>query len=139
LERAIGKENSDKLKEFVSSLYDEFNIIPKLGRGKRISLNLKSSNDTYNFASIQENGEVWFYGIVNKTEVIGDKSIGIKYLKSLAIIVGGKFNNKFKEWNWSVTRNGKYINITEYLTKKEEWKKLISDTIEKINILEDAE
>lgn len=68
-EKSIGKEKSLQTKEFIAKLSNELNIIAKLGRGKRLSLNLKSPDDTYNFASIQEDGEVWFYGIVSKTVV----------------------------------------------------------------------
>jgi len=68
-EKIIGKEKSLQTKEFIAKLSNELNIIAKLGRGKRLSLNLKSPDDTYNFASIQEDGEVWFYGIVSKTVV----------------------------------------------------------------------
>jgi len=139
LQNSIGIEKSDTFQKFIETLNSEFNIIPKLGRGKRLSLNLKSSNDTYNFASIQENGEVWFYGIVNKTEELGDKQIGIDYLKRLAKIVNGEFDNSYKEWNWCVKRTGKYIDLTEYLKIQKEWIELISETLDKINRLEENE
>ena len=93
------------------------------------------SGNTYNFASIQEDGEVWFYGIVIKTEEIGDKQIGINYLKNLASIVNGKLDDHYKEWQWCVKKDGNYINITEYLKNKLAWQKLISDTLDEINKL----
>ena len=139
LQNSIGNEKSDIFQKFIETLNSEFNILPKLGRGKRLSLNLKSSNDTYNFASIQENGEVWFYGIVNKTEELGDKQIGVDYLKRLAKIVNGEFDNSYKEWNWCVKRNEKYLNLTEYLKNQKEWIELISETLDKINKLEENE
>ena len=137
LASSIGKEKSDEFQKFIENLSAEFNIIPKLGRGKRLSLNLKSSNDTYNFASIQENGEVWFYGIVYKTEEIGDKQIGIEYLKKLAQIINGKLDDTNKEWHWSVKKNRKYINIIDYLKVQQYWKEIISETLDKINKLEE--
>lgn len=137
LEKAIGKEKVAELKKFLESLSVDLNMITKLGRGKRLSLNLKSGEDVFNFASIQENGEVMFYGIINKTEEIGDKNIGIDYLKKLASIVKGKVETKYKEWHWSVKRNGNYINIVEYLQVKNEWKKLIEETMNEINEIED--
>ena len=139
LQKSIGKEKANQFNDFVSNLTSEFNIIPKLGRGKRLSLNLKSSNDTYNFASVQENGEVWFYGIVNKTEEIGDKQIGIDYLKRVANIVGGDYTDHYSQWNWCVKRNEKYINITEYLSIQKEWKEVISETLDRINEAEENE
>ena len=80
-------------------------------------------------------GKFGFYGIVNKTEELGDKQIGIEYLKNLAKLINGKFDDNYKEWNWCVKKNGQYIK--DYLPIKKEWKDLISETIEKINILEE--
>ena len=134
----ITSKKLNELKIFIQQLSKELNIIPKLGRGKRLSLNLKSPNNTYNFASIQENGEVWFYGIVYNTNEIGNKQIGIDYLKNLAFSLNADFDDKYKsEWSWCVKKNGKYVNIIEYLNKKEEWKKNISDTLQKINKIEE--
>lgn len=132
LEESIGKEKSLQTKEFIAKLSNELNIIAKLGRGKRLSLNLKSPDDTYNFASIQEDGEVWFYGIVSKTNEMGAKNIGIDYLRKLANIVNASFDDSKSEWHWSVKRNGEYLNITEYLNYQEDWIKLISETLEAI-------
>jgi len=139
LQHDIGKDKSDELETFIENLSSELNILSKLGRGKKLSLNLKSSNDTYNFASIQENGEVWFYGIVTKTEEIGDKQIGIDYLKKIAETIKGKVVSKHEKWGWAIKRNGKYINVIEYLKIKEEWKKIISETMDKIEKLEESE
>ncbi|MBC8214342.1 MAG: hypothetical protein H8E71_06870 [Candidatus Marinimicrobia bacterium] len=139
LQKSIGIEKSDTFQKFIDILNSEFNITAKLGRGKRLSLNLKSANDTYNFASIQENGEVWFYGIVPKTEELGDKQIGVEYLNNLAKIVNGKFDDSYKKWQWCVKRNEKFINITEYLQITTEWIKLISETLDKIYRLEENE
>jgi hypothetical protein len=139
LQNSIGKETTEEFQKFVQELSSEFNIISKLGRGKRLSLNLKSSNDTYNFASIQQNGEVWFYGIVNKTEELGDRKIGIDYLKKVARIVKGEYDDNYQPWHWCVKRNGKYIQIKEYLNIKDKWKEVISETLNKINKLEEEE
>ena len=139
LQKSIGIDKSKVCQKFIETLNYEYNIIAKLGRGKRLSLNLKSSNDTYNFASIQENGDVMFYGIVYKTEELGDKQIGIDYLKNLAKIVNGKVDESYKEWQWCVKRNRKFISISEYLKFQNEWSELISKTLDKINRLEDTE
>lgn len=137
LEKVIGKEKINELKDFLEDLTSELNMITKLGRGKRLSLNLKSGDDVYNFASIQESGDVMFYGIIYKTEEAGDKNIGINYLKKLASIVKGKVETKYKEWHWSVKRSKNYISIVEYLWVKDEWKKLIEETMDVINELEE--
>lgn len=139
LQNAIGEQKTNEFQMFVEKLSNQLNIIPKLGRGQRQSLNLKSSNDSLNFASIQENGEVWFYGIVSKTEEIGNKQIGIDYLNNLANLVNGNLDTSTKEWSWSVKRRGKYINITEYLPIQDEWSKIISEVLNKVNEIEDME
>jgi hypothetical protein len=138
LENAIGSKNVNEVQDFILDLKNELNIIAKLGRGKKLSLNLKSPNDTYNFACIQEDGEVWFYGIVNKTEEIGDKQLGIDYLKKLATIVNASIDDSKKEWYWAVKRAGKYLKITEYMGSKKEWINQISRTLEAIGEIEEA-
>ncbi len=115
----------------------DLGIIPKPGRGKKLSLNLKSSNDTYNFGSIQENGEVWFYGIVTKTGELGNRQIGIDYLTKVAAAINGEFDTNYKEWFWCVKKNGNYIKITNYLKIKTEWKNIISETLDIISKLEE--
>lgn len=137
LQKSIGIDQVNNFQTFIEILKSELNITPKLGRGKILSLNLKSSNGSYNFASVQESGEVWFYGIVYNTELIGDKQIGIDYLKRLAEMIGGEFFDLYTEWHWCVKRNGKYINIIEYLKIQRGWINLISDTLDKINKLEE--
>ena len=138
LENAIGSKNVNEVQDFILDLKNELNIIAKLGRGKKLSLNLKSPNDTYNFACIQEDGEVWFYGIVNKTQEIGDKQLGIDYLKKLATIVNASIDDSKKEWYWAVKRAGKYLKITEYMGSKKEWINQISRTLEAIGEIEEA-
>jgi hypothetical protein len=131
-----GPEISAKLQHFVDNLAKGDGIITKIGRGRKLSLNLKSADDTYNFASIQENGEVWFYGIVSKTEELGHSQIGVDYLKELAQLVGGRLDDSYKQWNWCVKKQGRYIMIDEYLSVQDEWKKLIGDTIGRIQKIE---
>jgi len=134
LDKARGHEIAKNLESFIRVLKETSGMLAVVGRGKRLSLNIKSSNDAYNFASIQEDGEVWFYGIATKT----DREIGVEYLKSLAPLVNGQFDNTYKPWNWCVKRNGKYIMIDEYLKSSEEWKVLIENTLEKIQQFEDG-
>lgn len=132
LAEAIGQDQSEAFERFVRELSSNLNIIPKLGRGKKLSLNLKSSDDIFNFASVQENGEVWFYGIVTKTEELGDKSIGIEYLRQVADVVHGTVDDSSKAWNWCVKRDGRYLSITDYLKVKDDWMRIIEDSLESI-------
>jgi hypothetical protein len=134
LETAIGKAKVEEFKQFLSTLNFEAGITPNLGRGKKISLNLKSADDIYNLASIQENGDVWFYAIINKTETAGKREVGLDYLKKLAELVGGDFYSKGDPWNWGVRKNGKYIRIDEYLKIKDKWKALMMSTLEAISV-----
>lgn len=135
LEKYIGKEKQQILCEFIQQLTDELNFVSKLGRGKRLSLNIKSPNENYNFASIQESGEVWFYGIT----YIGNKQIGVDYLKKLATLLNANFDDSYKEWQWCIKRNGKYLSVIEYLNKKDDWKKIIIDTLDKIKMIEEQQ
>lgn len=138
LENNIGKERTDEFQKFIEELKTEQSIIPKLGRGNRLSLNLKSPNDTYNFASVQETGEVWFYGIVVKTEELGDKKIGVNYLENLAELINGDLYDKYKEWQWCIKKDNKYPNISDFLDVKNNWKRLIAETIDQTSKLEDT-
>lgn len=127
-----GHQIAEQLEDFVDALVSEYNLMPKPGRGKRRSLNIKSADDTYNFASIQETGEVWFYAIISKTEELGDRQIGIDYLQSLAKIVGGKVDTRHNHWYWSVKKSEQYIMVDEYLEHQAEWKELIGNTLRRI-------
>lgn len=138
LSKASGTEVSQKLKTFLDQLAEEAGVIAKVGKGKKLSLNIKSPNDTYNFASVQEDGEVWFYGIVEKTDQLGNRQIGVDYLRRLADIVGGHFDDSFKPWSWCVRRNSKYIPIQEYLAVDSGWKTLIQETLAKIQTCEEG-
>ncbi|MCD4707652.1 MAG: hypothetical protein K8S62_07920 [Candidatus Sabulitectum sp.] len=139
LQNSVGKAVTDTFKLFIGELSSELHIISKLGRGKKLSINLKSMNDSYNFASIREDGEVWFYGIVSKTEEIGSRQIGIDYLKKLAVIVNGEYYDKYKQWFWCVKKSGKYIQLKNYMKYSSEWKSLISQTMDEIRKLEEEE
>ena len=108
-----------------------------MGRGKSISLNIKSVDDTYNFASVQEDGLVYFYGMVTKTEEVGNAQIGIDYLKKLAQLVNGQFYDQCSKWHWCITRGGSEIHISEYLAIKDRWKELIQTTLNRIRELGD--
>ena len=132
LETSRGREVSHALEEFVDELTNESGLAFKLGRGKRLSLNIKSADDTYNLASVQEDGEVWFYGIVTKTEQLGNRQIGIDYLKELSQLVDGQFDDSYRQWNWCVRRSGQYIVVDEYLRRRSDWKNLMENLMERI-------
>ena len=132
LELNIGREETNKVEHFISEAAKRLNLIIKLGRGKKASINLKSPEDVYNFASIQEDGEVWFYGIINSTEEIGNIEIGLKYLTKLANLVNGEVDKSYSKWRWCVKRRGEYIGVSEYVRYEEEWIELISKTIDDI-------
>lgn len=136
LSQNIGNDRAKEFESFVDELKREFMLRPKVGRGKRLSLNLKTEDDRYNLASIQEDGQVWFYGIVIRTEELGDRQIGIDYLKKMAEIIDGEFDEHYKDWNLCVKKRGAYPTVRDYLDKKADWKRLIENTIERIKRLE---
>jgi hypothetical protein len=138
LELGIGKKGTDKVQKLIKRLGDELNVYPKFGRGKKPSLNLKSADETYNFASIQETGEVWFFGIVNKTEELGNKEIGYTYLKKLANLLGGYVDDTTQPFQWSVRKKGKkFYSITDFLKHENDWVSIIAETLEKIRKAEE--
>jgi hypothetical protein len=138
LSQTKGEPIAKALKDFVEALGRELGIIATLGRGKRLSLNLKSPDDTYNFASVQETGEVWFYGIVTKTAQLGDEKIGVEYLHNLAALMQADVDKDTKQWSWSVKRNKQFIMIDQYLAHRTQWQELIRSTLQKIQSVEDA-
>lgn len=133
LGRSSGKEVAAECMSFVRSLEDRFGFIAKMGRGKRISLNIKSADDRFNFASIQQTGEVWFYGIVVKTADIGRREIGVRYLTELARIVGGVLDDSSEDWGWAVRKKGGlFLPVRVYLEKKVQWMSLIEEVLAEI-------
>lgn len=138
LASARGHTVAESLADFINELRTDLGVMGKLGRGKRLSLNIKSPNDTYNFGSVQETGEVWSYGIVTKTEQLGEKQTGINYLHDIANLVGGEVDQSPKEWSWGVKRQGQYLMIDVYLTHRKEWKAVIQGTLQKIQEREEV-
>lgn len=135
---ARGKNVADNLETFLDDLRKDLGLLCKLGRGIRLSLNIKSPNDTYNFGSIQQNGEVWFYGSVTNADRLGGKQIGLSYLKDLALLVGGELDTSLSEWVWGVKRHGHYIMLDDYLAHGSEWRRLIQKTLQAFQQAEDA-
>jgi hypothetical protein len=130
LGKSSGKDVAVECMNFVRFLEERFSFIPKMGRGKRISLNIKSADDRFNFASIQQTGEVWFYGIVVKTAEIGRREIGVRYLSELAQIVGGALDDSSEDWGWAVRKKGgRYLPIRVYLENKGRWTSLIEEVL----------
>lgn len=132
LKANIGDEFTQKVKDFIYELNSQHHIFTALGRGKKLSLNIKT-NDEFNLASIQENGEVWFYGIVDKAQKLGNRQIGEQYLQGLAHLLNADFDKNYKEWLWCVKKKGEFLNIKEYIIKKDGWKKIIEDLLNKIS------
>lgn len=133
-----GKNVAGNLETFLDDLRKDLGLLCKLGRGNRLSLNIKSPNDTYNFGSIQQNGEVWFYGSVTNADRLGGKQIGLSYLKDLALLIGGELDTSLSEWVWGVKRHRQYIKVDDYLAHGSEWQRLIQKTLQAFQQAEDA-
>ncbi|MBI9094681.1 MAG: hypothetical protein JEY71_07350 [Sphaerochaeta sp.] len=138
LEKNIGKQSSDRVHRFIKRLGEELDVYPVVGRGKKLSLNLKTNDETYNFASLQETGEVMFFGIVNKASELGHPEIGREYLEKLAVIVGGYLDDTVTTFSWGVRqRSRKYFSIDNYLEHVDEWIALIRETIDRLRDVEE--
>lgn len=138
LAKSSGSQVAGEFKIFVQSLQDRLGCIAKMGRGKRMSLNIKSGDERLNFASIQETGEVWFYGIILKTGDIGRRDIGVRYLTELSELVGGVLDDSTDEWVWAVRKGGKYLPLKIYLEQKIQWESLITEIINEIREHEES-
>lgn len=132
LSQNIGAERSSELKSFVEELKASNSVKTTLGRGKRLSFNIKTENERFNLASIQEDGQVWFYGIVPRAEELGNRELGLNYLRQMAAIIDGTFDDRYKDWVLCVKKDGRYPDVREYLDKKAEWKELLESTIEQL-------
>jgi len=139
LEKHIGKKSNERVQQLIKRLGDEVDVYPVIGRGKKLSMNLKSMDETYNFASLQETGEVWFFGIVNKTSELGHPEIGREYLERLADIVGGYMDDSVSMFSWGVRqKNRKYFSIEKYLEHEDEWIALIRKTLDRLREAEEG-
>lgn len=139
LAAAAGAEVASEVEGFVGRLADRLGIVASLGRGNTISLSLKSADERFNFGLIQEDGTVWYFGIVNRTEDIGARAIGEEYLEALARIVGAEVDRSTTQTYWSVRRRGKHLPIAEYLRHGQAWIELIERTLERIAEHEEGE
>lgn len=133
LTQSRGTAVASGVRDLVNELRIRLGIVTKLGRGKHLSLNLKSANDGLNFGSIQQDGLVYFYGIVNKAAELGDRDVGQEYLDNLATIVDGSVDRSMKEWHWCVKKNGEYLQVDELLAKKSEMIEVIDVTLRKLS------
>lgn len=117
------------LLSFLRELNSDLNINAVLGTGKNPTMNIKTGDNKFNLASVQDNGEIWFYGLVTKTDELGNRQIGIDYLQNLAKASGGDFYDGYKEFYWGVKKDGKLINVSDLLLVKNRWKDLMSEFI----------
>jgi hypothetical protein len=133
LAESLGQEIAERFKLLVAEFTSRLGIQARLGRGQRPSLNLKSANDQYNFASVQQNGEVWFYGIVTKTGEVGARDVGVQYLSELAAILNAEVDQSLSEWHWSVRKYGKYLTIDKYLEHADQWMRLVEAVLKQLS------
>lgn len=137
IEQNIGTALTQEVQRFIQRLDDELGMKGTLGRGKKLSLNLKTTGDLYNFASLQETGEVYFFGIVERTAELGHKEIGMEYLHKLASLVGGFVDDSTNIFSWSVRqKDRKYFPIQAYLKHEDAWISLMAETIKRIREVE---
>lgn len=137
IEQNIGTALTQKVLAFLQRLDDELDIKGTLGRGKKLSLNLKTTADLYNFASLQESGEVFFYGIVERAAELGHEEIGREYLEKLAALVGGYVDDANYRFGWSVRQKDRtYYPIRSYLEHEDAWITLMAETIRRFREVE---
>lgn len=128
LTMAIGVSEANRVKLFVNKMVKDYDLIITLGRGKRASLNLKSSNEQFNFCSIQEDGNVMFYGVVDAAGKFGNADVGIQYLEKTRQLLNGEIDKTRAKWRWSVTKGDEYIPVVEYLKVEKMWVEIMAET-----------
>ena len=125
LEKNIGKDKSDSIRNMISDVSNKYNLVSVLGRGKNISLNLKSSDEYFNLASFQEKGDIEFYGIVYNAGRLNHKEIGIEYLDTIAAFTNARVTKERQECSWKVRHDNKDILAMEIVENKEKWEQAI--------------
>ena len=96
-------------------------------------------DETYNFTSLQETWEVWFFGIVNKTSELGHPEIGREYLEKLSDIVDEYLEDSVSMFSWGVRKkNRKYFSIEKYLEQEDGWIALIRQTLDRLREAEES-
>lgn len=124
-------------RRFTEELTSQLDLTLKTGRGKRLSLSIKSSDDRYNFACVWQDGRVDFYGLVQRTGELGRKDIGTAYLEEMAELADGQLQRHSNEWNWKVVKDGEVPSIVDFLRRSGEWFSLIERTLSAIREAED--
>ena len=125
LEQNLGKDKADSIRNMINDLSNKYNLVSVLGRGKHISLNLKSSDEYFNLASFQEKGDIEFYGIVYNAGRLNHKEIGIEYLDTIAAFTNARVTKEKQEWSWKVRHDNKDILAMELVENKEKWEQAI--------------
>ncbi len=138
LSQYIDITNTSALKNFVDDLSSSFPIITQLGRGKCLSLMIKTDDEQANLFTVSENGNVDFYGLIYDSISDQRKKIGYEYLNKLAEIFNFKLDTVGLHWQVVPRRNKKRVTISEFLSDTESWKNAISDYIVSKQKLDEA-
>lgn len=106
---------ADKIKTFVDELCCQFNLVRKIGRGNKITLNLKTEDEQTNLISVDENGLITFYGIVYKN--LPEKTIkaGEKYLNDFCKMADCELIYGLGSFSCYPKKNNERLNIKSIL------------------------
>ena len=125
LEKNLGRDKAYSIRNMISELSSKYNLVSVLGRGKHISLNLKSSDEYFNLASFQEKGDIEFYGVVYNAGRLEKPEIGVEYLDTIAAFTKAHVIKEKHEWNWKIKHDNKNIEAMELVEHKEKWEQAI--------------
>ena len=79
---------------------------------------------------IETNGTMWFSSAWGAASRLGRPEAGIRYLNTIAEIVGGRVKHREKNWPNVVGPNGRQIDLAELLKTPERWKAAIAQLIQ---------
>lgn len=132
-EKNVGKQVSDDFKSFVEFLEKTYNFIVKYGRGKVISMNVKTENEDSNMFAVLEDGRVVFYGLVFNSRPDDEITNGEQYLQALAQCLNAKIERNKSAFEVKMKIGNQVIKISDLLEHKNDWEKAIGTYIKERN------
>lgn len=118
---------ADKIKMFIDELCVQFNLVRKIGRGNKITLNLKTEDEQTNLISVDENGLITFYGIVYKN--LQEKTIkaGERYLNDFCKMTDCELVYELGSFACYPKKNNERLSIQNILTCIKKYTEIIKN------------
>lgn len=117
---------SKNVKDFIDEICNTYHLITTLGRGKCISLNVKTEDEENNLLSISDDGILSFYGLTYNGLPDNRRKSGKTYVESVCKLVGAEPNYiKGNEWSAHPKKDGSKLSIKEMMNSTKKWTEYI--------------